>query len=325
MKGVPCVKLAAGKYEAVVSPLFGASVWRMTDSELGMEIFRYRDNVTAKEIDAAREIWGLPTLYLPNRFDGGALKTSDGAYKLPVNEVKLKNHLHGWVHKREHKVENVFADDEKAVAVTSFTHDESDGMYKYFPLKFRITYTFTLSADGLKHTVKLENLSDRKLPVSICTHTCINSPITMGGSQDKLRIAVPVGERCELDKRCLPTEKLLPLSSKDMRYKNGTMKPALHMISNDMYAACEGVLDGKPFYGTVITDRITGRRLCNEVSREYKFWNIWNDRGHNGYFCPEPMTAMINAPNLKLKPEVSGYCELAQGESFTCWQRFFTL
>lgn len=325
MKGVSCVKLTAGKYTAVVSPLFGSSVWRMQDTELNMEIFRYSDSCTAADIDKAREIWGLPTLYLPNRFDGGLLKTSDAEYHLPINEHKLGNFLHGWVHKREHTVEQCFADDSRAVLVTSFTHGENDEMYKCFPIDFKITYTFELSEDGLKQTVRLENLSDKKLPVSICTHTCINAPLTPGGKQSGLRLSVPIVERCELDKRCLPTEKLLPLGTKDMRYKNGVMRPTLHQISNDMYTACDNELDGKPFYGVVITDKETGNRLCNEVSKEYKFWNMWNDRGYNGYFCPEPMTAMINCANLKLKPEVSGYKELAKGESFECRQRFFTI
>ena len=326
MKGTPCVKLSAGKYSAVVSHLYGSAVWRMRDEELDIEVFRYRDDVTAEQIDKAREIWGLPTLYLPNRFDGGLLKTSDAEYHLPVNEIKLGNHLHGWVHKRAHKIESTSADEEKATLVTSFTHGPDDPMYECFPVDFKITYTFELSeSEGLKQTVRLENLCGRKLPVSICTHTCINAPLTPGRAQSGLRLCVPIEERCELDKRCLPTERLLPLGTKDMRYKTGAMRPVLHMISNDMYTACENELDGEKFYGVIITDKETGNRLMNEVSREYKFWNMWNDRGYNGYFCPEPMTAMINCANLSLSPDISGYRELSEGEAFECWQRFFTL
>ena len=110
-----------------------------------------------------------------------------------------------------------------------------------------------------------------------------------------------------------------------MRYTKGVMKPVLHSISNDMYTAGENVLNGNPFNGVIITDLENGRKICNEVSKEFKFWNIWNDKGYNGYFCPEPMTAMINSPNLSLPPEISGYSELAPGEKYSCWQRFFTL
>lgn len=325
-KDISCVKLTAGRYFAVISPLTGSSVFRLFDSVNGIEVFRYSDKCSLAQYNCAREIWGLPTLYLPNRFDGGLLKTSDGEYHLPVNETLFNNHIHGWVHKRAHKLECAEVRGDKAVCVTSYTFDKNDEMYSCFPLDFKLTYTYELSeAEGLKQTLKLENLADKHLPVSLCTHTCINAPIKVGGRQNTLRLTVPIGEKCELNERCLPTEKLLPLTYKDLRYRNGSMKPVLHQISNDMYTAAEGELDGKPFYGVTVTDRSCGARVCNEVSREYKFWNMWNDRGGNGYFCPEPMTAMINAANLKLKNEVSGHKELKKGESFECWQRFFTI
>ena len=325
-KGVECVRLNAGRYFAVISPLTGSSVLRFYDTENSIEVFRYSENCSLKQYDQAREIWGLPTLYLPNRFDGGLLKTSDGEYHLPINEKALGNFIHGWAHKRAHKVESTSAENGRASVVTSYTFGSDDEMYKHFPLDFKLTYTFELSEEeGLKQTIRLENLSDKKLPVSLCTHTCINAPIVTGGRQNGLRLMVPIGEKCELDERCLPTEKLLPLTAKDMRYKKGTMKPVLHIISNDMYTAETGELDGREFYGVTVRDRYSGKRICNEVSKEFKFWNMWNDQGGKGYFCPEPMTAMINCANLKLKNDVSGYRELSKGESFECWQRFFTL
>ncbi len=325
-KGLDCIKLTTPKYFAVISPLTGSAVFRLHDNINNIEVFRYSESCSLDEYNDAREIWGLPTLYLPNRFDRGVLKTSDAVYQLPVNETDLVNHIHGWVHKREHTVENTFANDEKAVLTTSFTFTDKDEMFEYFPLRFRIEYTFTLSDEkGLVQEIKLINQSEKALPVSICTHTCISAPLSPDGSEETMRLCVPILEKCELDERCLPTEKMLPLSDWDMEYKNGTKRPTLQVISNDMYTAADNLLDGESFYGVIITDTKTGRRLCNEVSKEFKFWNMWNHDGDKGYFCPEPMTAMINAPNLSLPREVSGYNELSSGEVFTCSQRFFTL
>ena len=89
-KGIKCVKLESRKYFAVVSPEIGSSVLRFFDKENGIEIFRYREDCTIADINKAREIWGLPTLYLPNRFDGGIIRTSDAIYKLPINEKKAR-------------------------------------------------------------------------------------------------------------------------------------------------------------------------------------------------------------------------------------------
>lgn len=324
-KGISCVKLCTGQYTAVVAPTLGSSVLRFHDDKNGMEIFRYKEETTVEEINSAREIWGLPTLYLPNRFYKGVIKTSDAVYQLPINEPLFDNFIHGWTHKREHTVEECFADGEKAVLKTSFTFDSSDEMYKYFPVDYKISYTFTLSDEkGLLQEINLTNLSDKMLPVSICTHTCINAPICDGSKEEGLRLCVPISERCQLNEFHNPTEKLLPLEDWDKEYLVGKM-PTGQVICNDMYTAAMNKLDGKDFYGVVITDTATGKRVANEVSKEFKFWNMWNHDGDKGYFCPEPMTAMINSPNLSLPREVSGYNELAKGESFRCWQRFFTL
>ncbi len=323
-KGLKAYKLEADKYSCVIVPELGGDVMRMRDEKLDMEIFRYREEATLEKINESRVLWGLPTLYLPNRFDGGVLKTSDDCYRFPINEPKLGNCIHGWVHEREHKVVSAKAENGIATLVTCYEFDKNDAMYQYMPLKFRLTYTYTLSADGLRQDIELENLSDKMLPVSLCTHTCINAPIVKGGKQEDMRLRVPAELKCELNERSLPTEKLLPLDDRDKQYKNGDMHPVLQDIDNDMYTAGMNTLDGEPFNGAVTTDVGTGRMIINEVSAEYRFWNMWNDKGVNGYFCPEPMTAMINSANLSLPREVTGYTEIAKGEKYSCWQSFCT-
>ena len=67
-KGVKAVRLEAGRYFAVIAYTMGSSVLRFRDEENKVEVFRYKDDVTAGQINSAREIWGLPTLYLPNRY-----------------------------------------------------------------------------------------------------------------------------------------------------------------------------------------------------------------------------------------------------------------
>ena len=325
-KGEKTVRLEAGRYFAVIAYTMGSSVLRFRDEENKVEVFRYKEEVTADTINEARPIWGLPTLYLPNRFDAGVIKTSDAVYHMPVNEENLNNYIHGFVHNRAHKLELCEVQGDKAVCRTSFEFDEDDEMFKYFPLPFKISYTFTLSeSEGLKQEIELESKADKALPVSVCTHTCINAPITDGGDEAQVYFEVPIGKKCILDERCLPTEELREPDDYDKQYKSGDMQAVCHDISNDMYTAESTTLDGKPFYGVIITDRQSGRRVINEVSEQFKFWNMWNHNGVNGYFCPEPMTAMINSANLSLPREVSGYSELKKGGKFKCWQRFAVL
>ena len=322
-KGIKCVKMQTEKYTCIISPETGASVLRLHDDLNGIEIFRDDEKCTSDEIDKQREIWGLPTLYLPNRYYKGIIKTSDNVYKMPINEQKLDNFIHGWVHKRVHNVECCRCENDSIVLVTSYTFDKTDEMYKYFPVDFKIKYRFTLSGNGLLQEIFLTNNSSKALPVSICTHTCLNAPMTDGGKESDMKLFVPVGKKCELNDKCNPTERLLPLDDWDKEYISGK-QPTCQVLDNDMYTAEMNKFKSHDFYGVFVSDKSTGHFVCNEISPEFKFWNMWNDGGSKGYFCPEPMTAMINSPNLSLDKSITGYTEITEGQTFNCWQRFFT-
>lgn len=324
-KGIGAVELCAGGYTAVVAPSLGANVLRLRDNRRGMEIFRYRDDVSIPEIMNSPEIWGLPTLYLPNRFDGGVLKTSDATYHLPVNEGDFGNHIHGFIHKRPFKLAEFGVENGRAFVTAEYNYDEGDYFFNCFPIKFTAEIKLELSDEGLRHTLTLKNLSEVMMPVSAATHTTINAPFVDGGKQENIRIQLPCEKKLVFDKsRWLPTGKTEELDAYDLEYKNGSKCPVLSDICNDMYTGGTTTLDGKAFHGCIFTDTESGKKICYEVDEKYKFWIVWNHEGFMNYFCPEPMTAQVNAPNLELPREVSGYCELKPNESFSVYQRFFT-
>ncbi len=323
--GISCIQLVSGRYEALIAYEIGSNVIRLRDNDNGIEFFRFKDSNTADVIKQSPEVWGLPTLYLPNRFADGVLKASDAVYQLPVNEKEpYNNHIHGFLHKREHSVIEHSSDDNCAWVKTQYLYDENDEFFKYLPIKFIVEYTFTLSECGLEQTIRFTNLSNKMLPMSIASHTTINTPFVDGGKESDILLTVPIGKKCELNERCLPTERMKSLTMYDLEYKTGTKCPVLQVLDNDMYVAECGKLNNEDFYGVVAEDTASGKKVCYEVAGDYKFWIIWNDRGFNGYFCPEPMTAMINAPNLSLPESETGYFEIKPDESFETHQRFFS-
>ncbi len=325
-KGMPVAELKAGGYTAMIANEIGSNVIRLHDDVNGIEFFRYTSDVTPEIISGSTEVWGLPTLYLPNRMADGVLRTSDAVYQLPVNEkAPFNNHLHFILQKRKHRLTELSADDTKAWAKTEYIFDEKDEFFQYLPIKFRADFTFELSDRGLDYKVTFTNLSDVMMPMSLATHTTINSPFVDGGRQEDIRVQLPIGEKWILNERCLPTGEIRALDDYDLEYKNGEKCPVLTDISNDMYTALTQQLKGEDFYGVIMMDKALNKGIAYEVSKEYNFWIMWNDRGFNGYFCPEPMTAMIDAPNLDMPVEQTGYCELAPGESYTAAQRFYSL
>ncbi len=323
--GTPCIELTAGGYTCLIAYEIGCNVIRLRDTEHSVEFFRFNPENSAQTIKDSPEVWGMPTLYFPNRLADGVLQTSDNVYQLPVNEQNhFHNYIHGFVHKRAHKVVEYNSDENSAWVKTIFEYNNNDEYFKYFPVRFNVEYTFTLSANGLEQKIRYTNLSDKVLPISIGSHTSMKAPFVDGAKLEDIRLTVPAIVRCELNERCIPTENLLPLSEWDKQFVDGTMVPVLQGVDNDMYISGTTQLNGKDFHGIIAEDTASGIKICYEVSDEYKFWIIWNDKGFNGYFCPEPMTAMINAPNLKLSPVVSGYKEIKTHESFEIKQHFFT-
>lgn len=323
---MPCVRLDAGGYTALIAPDLGSNVIRLRDEKNGLEFFRFKDTNTFEELLKSAEVWGLPTLYLPNRFADGVLKTSDAVYRLPVNEkAPYNNHIHGFLHKRSHTVTEHSADANCAWCTTEYLYDEKDPFFRYLPIRFKASFRFTLSACGLEYEFTLTNLSDKQMPISVATHTAINSPFVVGAKESDERITAPIGKRWILNDRCLPTLETADLNMHDLEYRSGSRCPVLRNIDNEMYFAEHMTLKGEDFYGIVCEDLESGKKLAYEVGEEYKFWIMWNDKGFNGYFCPEPMSAMIDAPNLDIPPSLSGYREIAPQESAVFHQHFFTI
>ncbi len=325
-KGIKAVGLYAGRYQAVVANSLGSNVLRFRDNENDIEVFRYGDAVSIAEIMNSAEVWGLPALYLPNRFDGGILRTSDRIYHLPENEDKFGNHIHGFIHRRAHRIKDMGVSDGKAFVHTEFNYDESDFFFSCFPVKFRAEILIELSEEeGLRQTITLTNRSDVMMPVSVATHTTYNAPFVKDAKQEDIRLTVPAEKRLPFNKRrWLPTGRMIPLTQRDKLYVSGEKCPVLTDICNDMYLSGAALLDGKPFRGVIMTDTASGKSICNEVDENYKFWIIWNDKGFKDYFCVEPMTAQVNAPNLDMPAEMSGYTELKPGGKYSVSQRFFT-
>lgn len=323
-KGKDVIELTAGKYKAVIAPFLGSNVMRMQDIDAGIEIFRYDEELTIEELQASAEIYGLPTLYLPNRLAKGVLKVSDATYQFPLNDP-LGNHLHGFLHKREHSIVSAKVSGNQAIAKTEYIYDEKDEFFSTYPVSFKAEFTFTLSDKGLDYAFTMTNTSNKQLPYGVCNHTTFNGPFTKIGNGLDMRLYLPVGERWELDRSCIPTGEFLPITNHDRQYLTGSQVPVLHDIDNDVFFAEEGSLDGKPFYGAIISDNATGKTICYEVCRDFKFWIVWNDKGDKGYFCPEPSTWIIDAPNQPLPASESGYVELAPGESKTVTEKIYTM
>lgn len=322
-KGETCIYMECGNYRGLLAPGLGSNFLNLEETSHHVRFFHFKKGMSKMFLKKTNILIGLPTNYLPNRLKDGVLRTSDATYHFPVNEKKRNNFLHGFLHCRRHKILSMEEKEECVVAKTYYEYDENDAFYTYFPLKFRVDFTFTLSNQGLKYEVTLTNRSERMLPFGFGTHTTISCPFIKRQPKKEgkyYHFLLPVGQRYALDERCLPDGTKRELTKEENLYKDGNACPVGHDINDELYGLME---NNEESYKAVITEERSGLSIVNEVSKEYGFYILWNLGGKQDFFCPEPLTWLINAPNLDLPAEQTGYRELKPSETATVWQKFY--
>ena len=321
-KGETCILMEYDNYRGLLAPSLGSNFLNLEETTHHVRFFHFKKGMSRKFLKKCNIIIGLPTTYLPNRLKDGILRTSDATYHFPVNEKNRNNHLHGFLHTRCHKILSMEEKDECVIARTYYEYDERDDFFPYFPLEFRADFTFTLSKEGLRYEVTLKNLSEHMLPFGFGTHTTLSCPFIKRQKKKEgkhYHFYLPVKHRYQLNERCLPDGTYKALSEYEEQYIKGIARPTGHDINDELYRLAETT---EQSYRSIVTDERTGLSIVNEVSKEYGFYILWNIGGKQDFFCPEPLTWLIDAPNLDLPKEETGYRELKPQESATVWQKF---
>ena len=321
--GLAALKMETAVYEALLIPEVGANLVRLYNKTKGVNFVRTPNPDEIEHFKTNPQVYGLPLLLPPNRIEDGTYTYNGRTYHYPITIPAQNNHHHGCIKSQPFTVTRCEESEGEIVVETAFFSNAfNDVIYSYFPHAFECRMQFRLSDNGLEHTVTFVNLSKEEMPLGVGYHTPINVPFLTGGNKDDYRLRMSVGKKWILTDRLLPTGELVPLEEDEdvwrLRTEEG-MKPTGKAIEVLMTAEPIDV-DGKPYHGAVMTDTKSGLRLFYEVDDKIKHWTFWNNRGGVDWACPEPMSWAINAPNLKLPKEVTGFTALSpQGTwSTTC-------
>ena len=308
--GFSALKMETAVYEAMLIPEVGANLVQLYNKVQKVDILRTPKTDEIEHFKNNPQVYGLPLLLPPNRIEDGTFSYKGETYHFPITIPAQNNHHHGYIKKQpftvtrcEETPEGIF------VETVFFSNLFNDGVYFCFPHNFECHMAFKLSDQGLEHTVTFVNLDDREMPLGMGYHTPIRVPFLEGGDPDDYRLRMSVGKKWILTERLLPTEELVPLEEDEdvwrLRTEEG-MKPTGKSIEVHMTAEPIEV-DGKPYHGAVMIDTKIGLRVFYEVDDKIRHWTFWNNRGEVAWACPEPMSWAINAPNLKLPKEVTGF------------------
>ena len=323
-KGEPCIKMTAGKYTALLAPTVGSNMLRLRDNKNNIEMFHFDVKAQMKFVKKEPLFFGLPTLYLPNQLSDGILKTSDAIYKLPINEPKRNNHIHGFLHLREFKVIHKEITDTSAIVKTQYIYNSDDDFYQYLPIDFKAEIIFTLTDKGLFYQLELTNNSDKMMPVGVATPTALQCPFSRKHNKLDYALSIPAKNKCELNNRHLSST-LADLGSYDEKYLTGNTETLENNIDDDMYLLEKIPLKNGYYKGFELVHTESEHKVCCEVSKEYDFIIVGNFGRNHRFISSEPTSWMINAPNITDNNMYTGYREIAPNKKFTAKQYYYSV
>ncbi|MDT8715678.1 aldose 1-epimerase [Clostridium sp. 19966] len=307
----------AGGYEALMLPSWGANIVELKNKKLGVDIFRTPKSY--EDLADMPQAYGIPILFPPNRIEDGKFSAEGKEYKFPINEVNNNNHIHGILIRQQFAVTKAeILEKEEAVEIEAVFESNrfNDAIYSYFKHEFQCKLNYRLSSEGLTHKVSFINKSKEAMPFGLGFHTAFNTPFCQGSSKEEYKLKLSVDKKWEVNSRMLPTGKYLPLSEEEKKYREEGMMP--FAISLDTpYTVNKLNISGKEYHGAILSDIHKNISLFYEVGDEYKDWTVWNWEKTVDFLCPEPQTWAINAPNINLPAEETGFRMLSPGETWS--------
>lgn len=321
--GFEAVEMAAGGYEALLVPSMGANMVKLVNTEKGVNILRTPAADEAETFRSRPQIFGLPLLFPPNRIEDGTYTYNGRTYQYPITIPNQNNYHHGIIKSQPFVVTKTYIGKEYVeVEASFFSNAVNNAIFIDFPHQFECRMNFRLSAAGLEHTVTFINESDSEMPLGVGYHTPIMIPFVEGGNADNYLLRMSVGEKWEITDRTLPTGNLLPLTADEQLLRTTGLKPTGKAIEWPLTAK-PFLVGGKEYNGTIITDTANNIAVYYEVDDQVKHWTFWNNGGDVNWACPEPQTWAINAPNLNMPPEITGFRTIAPGKSWSTVSKLY--
>lgn len=322
-QGLDAVLLETNVYEAIVVPSVGANVVKLYNKEKQVDILH---TPTVEEMDAFKsrpQIFGVPLLFPPNRIEDGTYNFAGKKYEYPITIQAQNNYHHGIIKSESFTITHTrFSSDAVEVEASFFSNRINNAIYTDFPHEFVCKIRIILTDNELTHIVTFHNLSKEAMPLGVGYHTPIRLPFSKNTEKSDYKLRLSAGKRWELSERGLPTEKLIDLTEEESLLRNEGM----NVIGKPIEVALtdEAINDrGRLYHGAILTDTKNNISVYYEVDSQFKHWTLWNNGGDVDWVCPEPQTWAINAPNLKLPADVTGFQSIGAGKSWSGTTRFY--
>lgn len=321
--GLDAVFMETNVYEAILIPSVGANLVKLYNKVKKVDILRYPEPDEMEVFLSRPQIFGIPLLFPPNRIEDGKYTFGDKKYQYPITIPDQHNYHHGIIKSQAFTVSGTrISSDAVEVETIFYSNKFNDVIYKNFPHEFICKIRFILTDNELTHIVSFRNSSSEPMPLGVGYHTPIRLPFMKNTKKEDYKLRLSVGKRWELSNRSLPTGNLLDLTEEEALLRTEGMTvtgKAIEMaLTNEPL-----VVNGRDFSGAILSNTQKKIQVFYEVDKEFKHWTLWNNGGQVDWVCPEPQTWAINAPNLKLPPQVTGFQVVKPRETWQGTTRFY--
>ena len=186
--------ISGGGYCAKINADRGGNCISLTNEKYKASILREPDYNDGKQ---SPFLYGMPILFPVNRISGGSFEFEGRQYDFPINEPKTGCALHGELHTTPFTVTDI-----SPSSVTLRYQATDKERYLFFPHSFIIEMTYSLSEEGMEHTVTIENKSKMNMPYFLGFHTTFNLPFSTLSKVSDLRICAKLSKEFERKSYC---------------------------------------------------------------------------------------------------------------------------
>ncbi|MDQ0189393.1 aldose 1-epimerase [Alicyclobacillus cycloheptanicus] len=351
--GIPCVILETDRSQAVYLPTAGGNLIALRDTHRNLHFLHepvddeafgaqyeggsgaeYGGAPSMERYRAQPFSYGIPVLFPPNRMEDGRFSFEGRDYRLPINELERNNNLHGFLYDQPWTVRDLGSSTDEhglgaskdiefsagkgelmrggegiAWLTADFHLQPGTALYEVFPHEFRMSIQYVLGPTTLVQRVEITNLGSTVMPLMLGFHTALRVPFDPRSVAADYRFRIQVGDEWLLNGRGLPeTSRSTPVQEA----LNRGVYPFFQPLDSHFFAP----QNNQP-HKAELTDLRTGATLTYEVSPAYRTWMVWNHGAKGPFICPEPMTCVVNAPNLHFPPALTGLIGLKPQEKWT--------
>lgn len=226
---------------------------------------------------------GTPVMFpTPNRVRDGRMVFEKRTFTFDLNSGT--NFIHGLARRRPFSAGRTSATASSASVDTVLEWDDQQPEFERFPIRHRLTVTFTLRRERLRIGYKVQNRDKARLPFGFGVHPYFRIP----GAREDVVIKAPLAQRMEAE-GYLPTGKLLPVAGTAHDLRQGAALPGLAL--DDVY------LGMTPRKAASFQLRDRGLEVALSGSADFTHLVVYTPP-ERGFFCIENQTSSTDAHNL---------------------------